>query len=174
MKPRPCDLPTNALLRSYREAGAYTDCYAAEVRAHVSHAQYVEAFYTTFVFRTERVLLKWLVAKPSTDAEAHRLARGELDSFAAWTVEARAPDQLLMADSVGRTKSWLMIAPKGDAGTRLYFGSAVVPVRGKAGRPTLGRSYNALLGVHKLYSAVLLSAAVAKLTKTSRAARTNP
>lgn len=164
MKPSPCDLPPNALLRRYQNSGAYTDCYTVEVARRVSHAEYVAVFYTTFVFKTERVLLSWLLSKPSTDTQAGRLARGEVGLFAAWTVEARAADQLLMADYVGRTKSWLMIAPSGDAATRLYFGSAVVPVRDRSGQPRMGRSYSALLGFHKLYSRVLLSAAAAKIT----------
>lgn len=164
----PCDLPPNALLRKYRDTGAYTDCYATEIATRVSHAEYVEAFYTTFVFKLERLLLKRLVAKPSTDDEARRLARGELDSFAAWTVEGRVPDQVLMADFMGRTKSWLMVAPVGDARTRLYFGSAVVPTRDKAGKPTMGSPFNALLGFHKLYSRVLLVSAAEKITKTRR------
>ena len=124
------ELPPDSLLRKYRDAGAYTDCYATEIAVRVSHAAYVEAFYTTWVFKLERLLLKWFVAKPSTDDDARRLARGELDVFAAWTVEGRAPDQLLLADFMGRTKSWLMIASLGESHTRLYFGSAVVP--GKA------------------------------------------
>jgi hypothetical protein len=160
-----CDLPSTAILRKLRDAGAYTDCYATEVRTRVSHAAYVEAFYTTFLFKLERWLLQWLVSKPSTDAEAQRLARGELDAFAAWTVEDRAPDQLLMADFMGRTKSWLMVAASGAVGTRLYFGSAVVPVRDKSGRLTLGLPFRALLGFHKLYSRALLAAAAAKLAR---------
>ena len=167
MKPSACDLPPGALLRRYQDSGAYADCYTVEVPRRVSHAEYVEAFYTTFVFKTERVLLSWLVSKPSTDMQAARLARGEVDSFAAWTVEARAAEQLLMADYVGRTKSWLMIAPSGDAATRLYFGSAVVPVHDESGQPRMGRSYSALLGFHKLYSRVLLQATAAKITTAS-------
>lgn len=167
MKPSACDLPPGALLRRYQDSGAYADCYTIEVPRRVSHAEYVEAFYTTFVFKTERVLLSWLVSKPSTDTQAARLARGEVDSFAAWTVEARAAEQLLMADYVGRTKSWLMIAPSGDAATRLYFGSAVVPVHDESGQPRMGRSYSALLGFHKLYSRVLLQATAAKITTAS-------
>jgi hypothetical protein len=167
VKPSACDLPPGALLRRYQDSGAYADCYTIEVPRRVSHAEYVEAFYTTFVFKTERVLLSWLVSKPSTDTQAARLARGEVDSFAAWTVEARAAEQLLMADYVGRTKSWLMIAPSGDAATRLYFGSAVVPVHDESGQPRMGRSYSALLGFHKLYSRVLLQATAAKITTAS-------
>ena len=158
------DLPQDALLRKDRDAGAYTDCYATEIATRVSHAVYVEAFYTTWVFKLERLLLKWFVSKPSTDDDARRLARGELDAFAAWTVEGRARDQILLVDFMGRTKSWLMIAPLGDAGTRLYFGSAVVKVRDEAGRPQLGSTYKALLGFHKLYSRILLAAAKSRLT----------
>ena len=160
----PCDLPPTALLQRYRDAGAYTDCYTTEVARAVSHAEYVEAFYTTFVFKLERFLLKSLVRRPSSDAEAARLARGELDSFAAWTVEGRTPDQLLMADYLGRTKSWLMTVSIDASRTRLYFGSAVVPVRDKAGRRALGSPFRALLGFHKMYSRVLLAAARAKFT----------
>ena len=167
MKPSACDLPPGALLRRYQDSGAYADCYTIEVPRRVSHAEYVEAFYTTLVFKAERVLLSWLVSKPSTDTQAARLARGEVDSFAAWTVEARAAEQLLMADYVGRTKSWLMIAPSGGAATRLYFGSAVVPVHDESGQPRMGRSYSALLGFHKLYSRVLLQATAAKITTAS-------
>ena len=157
------ELPQAALLRKYRDSGAYTDCYATEIAGSVSHAAYVEAFYTTWVFKLERLLLRWLVAKPSTDDGARRLARGELDAFAAWTVEGRAPDQLLLADFMGRTKSWLMVAPLDATRTRLYFGSAVVKIRDRSGQPSLGFSFSALLGFHKLYSRILLAAAKSAL-----------
>jgi hypothetical protein len=157
------------LLRQCRERGAYTDCYAAETPQAVSHAEYVEAFYTTWVFKLERLILGLLVSRPSTDAEARHLALGERDKFAAWSVEARAPDQLLLADFVGRTKSWLMVEKnegRGSGGTRLYFGSAVMPVRDrKTGRSSLGAVHAALLGFHKLYSRVLLRAARARLLR---------
>ena len=159
----PCALPADALLQRYREAGAYTDCYGGVVAADIAHAQYVEAFYTTWIFRLERWVLAVFVARPSTDAQARALAAGEVDTFAAWTVEARAPDQLLLCDYRGRTRSWLMTAP--DAGgTRLYFGSAVVPeVNERTGRKALGWVFAGLLGFHKLYSRVLLRAAIARL-----------
>jgi hypothetical protein len=103
---------------------------------------------------------------PSTDAEARELALGKRDSFAAWRVEARDKDQLLL--TAGRTRSWLMVAPvtdQGHATTRLYFGSAVVPRKNaRTGQIGLGRAYRSLLGFHKLYSRALLSAARSKLT----------
>lgn len=160
-----CPLPADALLRRAADAGAYTDCYAVDMPQAVSHAEYVEAFYTTWVFKLERLILRLLVSRPSTDAEARQLARGERDEFAAWSVEACAPDQLLLADFVGRTKSWLMVAPC-PGGTRLYFGSAVVPVRNrKTGASSLGIVHSALLGFHKLYSRVLLRAARSRLLR---------
>src|SRR4051794_31252831 len=93
-----CELPGDALLRSYLGAGAYADCFVTQVASEVSHAEFVEAFYTTTVFGIERLLLSWFVARPSTDLQAAQLARGELASFAAWSVEARASDQLLLCD----------------------------------------------------------------------------
>jgi hypothetical protein len=163
----PCELPRSALLRRYIDTGAYADCYVTEIDALVAHAEYVEAFYTTPVFKLERLILKWVVDKPSTDADAGRLARGESDSFAAWSVEARAPNQLLLCDYQHRTRSWLMIAPleSGGAGTCLYFGSAVVPVRTSVGATRLGFTFRALMGFHKAYSRVLLRAARSRLDR---------
>jgi hypothetical protein len=126
----------------------------------VSHAQFVEAFYTSWVFKLERWILSWAVGKPSTDDEARGLAAGTLDRFAAWTVEDRATNQLLMCDYLKHTRSWLMVAAcerDGRPATRLYFGSVVVPV---ARFP-----YKVLLGFHRLYSRVLLSSARARLAK---------
>ena len=123
------------------------------------------AFYTTWLFRLERWILRFAVARPSTDEEARQLARGERAAFAAWSVEARATDQLLMCDFTGRTRSWLMVAPAaGASGTRLYFGSAVVPVRDpKTGETGLGPVHGPLIGFHKVYSRMLLRAAARRL-----------
>lgn len=162
-----CEVPPGALLRKYQHSGAYADCYVTELARRVSHAEYVEAFYTTPIFRVERLLLSWFVARPSTDVEAGQLAAGALDSFAAWSVEARCANQLLLCDFRGRTRSWLMVASTEDntpEGTRLYFGSAVVPVVStRSGRRTLGVAFRLLLGFHKLYSRVLLFAAKSRL-----------
>jgi hypothetical protein len=69
---------------------------------------------------------------------------------------------LLMCDYLRRTRSWLMVEPL-EAGTRLYFGSVVVPVRDASGRLELGSPYSALLGFHKLYSRILLASARSRL-----------
>ena len=165
-----CRLPDRALLRRYQSRGAYTDCYVTEVARPVTRAAYVEAFYTSGVFKLERLILRWLASRPSTDDEARQLASGARDSFAAWSVEAREADQLLLCDLVGRTRSWLMVIPADDNGhdgnTRLYFGSAVVPATDAgSGRPTLGFTYRSLLGFHKFYSRVLLRAARSRLLR---------
>lgn len=166
---RPCELPEETLLAVYCGQGAYADCYTTDVAWPVSQAEFVEAFYTTAVFKLERLLLKWLLSRPSTDLQARQLAAGALRSFAAWHVEAQTPGQLLLCDIAGRTRSWLMAVPlDGDDAshrTRLYFGSAVVPVAGASGKPTLGFTYRALLGFHKLYSRVLLRAARSRLAR---------
>lgn len=158
-------LPVDSLLGRYRrDDGAYTDCYATEVAFPVSHAQYVNAFYTTFVFKIERFILTWTVNKPSTDLQAKQLSDGTRDAFAAWTVEARTENQLLMCDFVSRTRSWLMVLPLESGGTRLYFGSAIVPmIDSRTGKSTLGLVFRALLGFHKIYSVVLLYAAKRRL-----------
>lgn len=163
-----CDFPDGALLRSYVRDGVYADCYVTELARHVSHAEFVEAFYTTAVFKLERLLLACFVARPSTDAQAAELAAGKLAAFAAWNVEAREPDQLLLSDFQGRTRSWLMSVPASNhQSTRLYFGSAVVPiVDRRSGRTRMGGAFRVLLGFHKLYSRILLRAAVARLARS--------
>lgn len=162
---RRCEPPPSALLRRYLRDGGYVDCYAVRAGGDIAHADYVEAFYTTWIFGIERRLLARFAARPSTDAQARELARGERASFAAWEVEARAPDQLLLADCRGATRSWLMSAPDG-AGTRLYFGSAVVPRKDRrSGRRRLAFAYRALLGFHAVYSRVLLHAAARRLAR---------
>lgn len=167
-----CELPDDALLRRYLDRGAYADCYATELGRPVRHAEYVEAFYTTAVFKLERLLLSWLAARPSTDAQVRELASGRLTSFAAWTVEARAPDQILLCDVQGRTRSWLMSAPAaGGQSTKLFFGSAVVPsLDRRSGQRRMGSAFRALLGFHKLYSRVLLRAAVRRLARSGTSA----
>lgn len=165
---RSCDVPAESLLLRYAGSGGYADCYVAELPVAVSHAQFVEAFYTSTLFKFERFVLRLLVARPSTDVQVKQLASGELGSFAAWAVEARAPNQLLLCDVAGRTRSWLMVAPGGGVtpSTKLFFGSAVVPARNKAtGRTSMGFTFRALLGFHKLYSRALLGAARSRLAR---------
>jgi len=163
-KPRtavvPRDLPEKALLARYAKELHYTDCFSADVGTAVTLEQLVYAFYTGSVFRLERLVLKWLASKPSTDEAASQVAAGTRDDFAAWGVEDRAENQLLMTDFRGQTRSWFMVEPVDGDHTRLFFGSAVIARRQAgehAGKP--GLTYRVLLRMHKVYSRVLLAAA---------------
>lgn len=164
------NLPSESLLQTYRANGAYTDCFSTEIRNEVSHEEFLHAFYTTWAFKLERAILKWVVDKPSTDEEVAQLAAGEASVFAAWVVEQRATDQILLCDFSKRTRSWFMVervAGEHGRSTRLYFGSAIVPVQDrKTGRARLGFVFTSLLGFHKLYSRVLLRSARARLLAT--------
>ncbi|MEZ5960513.1 MAG: hypothetical protein R3C30_08790 [Hyphomonadaceae bacterium] len=163
-----CELPDGALLQSYAAKGAYTDFFAAEVAARVSLASYVEAFYTSAAFRPERLVLA-LIGKASNDADVRRLARDDARTFAAWNVEARAPDQILLCDFLSRTRSWLMVEQTAGEGSRLYFGSAVVPVGMGSGRARLGFPFNAMVPFHQFYSRVLLSGARGRVLRLAAA-----
>lgn len=160
-------LPRDALLQKYFDSGDYTDCFVVTVSRQVTFEEYVEAFYTTMVFKTERVILELAVAKPSKDAEARLLATGAQDSFAAWEVEERAADQLLLTDFRGNTRSWLMLGQSEENAVRLYFGSAVIRnIVSADGEKRMAPAFGLLLGFHRLYSRILLSAARARLRRT--------
>ena len=170
---QPCSLPAEALLARYAGTGAYTDCYALDVAGAVSHAEYIEAFYTGRVFKIERFLLALFFSRPSTDIEVKQLAIGKTDRFSGWRVEDRGPNQVLMRDIIsGKTRSWLMVAPQAEGAapaTRLYFGSAVLAETIKAtGERRMGATFAAVLWFHKLYSRILLDGARARLAEVSR------
>jgi hypothetical protein len=146
-------------LRVYARAGDYTDCYLTDVARSVTLTEYVEAFYRTPLFKLERWILTWLAKKPSTDADARELAQGRRESFAAWQVESRGADQLLLCDFRGGTRSWLMVIARRE-GTLLHFGSAVVRAKRAAnGDKRLSIAFWLLLGLHKAYSRALLASA---------------
>ena len=163
-----CTLPQNALLARYVRSGVYTDCYCTETRREVSQEQFVDAFYTTWLFKLERIILQLAVSKPSTDNQARQLAAGEVDAFAAWRVEDRDENQLLLSDINDRTRSWLMVvAPTDHDKTRLYFGSAITPKPDAgSGKESLGPVFSALVGFHKVYSVLLLRSARLRLERS--------
>lgn len=164
----PLPLPATALLGRYADAGAFTDCHSTDLPTPVGQAGFVEAFYTGSLIRLERWLLRIVLARPSTDDDVRRLACGHAGQFAAWTVEDRTSDQLLLRDMTGRTRSWLMVEALPD-GTRLYFGSAVVPTADpRTGRLRMGLPFRALLGLHTLYSRSLLRSAARRLARPVR------
>ena len=60
------ELPPQALLAGCRAQQAYTDCYAMELPRTVSLADYIEAFYTSPLFKLERALLAAFAARGGT------------------------------------------------------------------------------------------------------------
>jgi hypothetical protein len=159
-------LPNDALLRTYRggprperwrESG---DCFAVCVDRDVSLAEFVFAFYTSPVFRIERLILGFLAGALSTDSEARRLAEGSETSFAIWRVGERTATQLLMCDRYEWTRSWFRVVLQNDGKTLLQFGSAVASKNeGRPATGTSGRLFRLLLKFHVAYSHVLLHAA---------------
>lgn len=156
----PAPVPENALLATYSRRKAYTDCYAVTVPGTVTLPDFIFAFYTTRLFKVERWILAKVVGRPSTDAQALSLADAKLSRFAAWDVEGRTTNEVLLA--AGPTRSWLSVEPVAGAApsTMLRFGSAVVSSRADGRFDLL---FHLLLGFHRLYSKQLLSAAAKRV-----------
>jgi hypothetical protein len=118
---------------------------------------YIEAFYSTRLFKIERRCGSAVAKHPLTWrplAAGTRYVRRV-------AVEGRANDQLLMhfrPDTISLMSE--AVSGAETPGTRLYFGSAVVPATpAGSGRSQMGFVFRALLGFHKLYSRMLLRAA---------------
>jgi hypothetical protein len=160
MMASPADVPETSFLGAFSRGGAYADCYTAVVEGAVDLPTFIESFYTTRLFKLERWLLARLAALPSTDEQARQLAHARTQRFAAWTVAQRSATEILL--DAGQTRSWLCVEPLDHPvpATRLYFGSAVVPMR-PGGR--FGWAFYALLGFHRGYSKSLLRAAARKV-----------
>lgn len=77
----PANPPDSSLLLGLERRGAFTDCYALEIPMPASQAQFVEAFYTSSLFRAERFILKVLASETSTDQDARDLAQGTTKLF---------------------------------------------------------------------------------------------
>ena len=165
-----CALPPHSLLIRYRKKRHFVDSYCAEVNGTVSHAEYVTSFYTSWLFRLELLILRQIAKIDSTDKDVALLAQAQTDRFAAWKVEDREAEQLLLSDTRGRTRSWLMSEiERGEQGakTMLYFGSAVLPTSGLSTRSLAGQVlFLSLLPFHKVYSRALLGAAKRSLSRS--------
>lgn len=152
---RPCAVPGDSLLAPRAaQPGTYADCFEVMHPGAVDLAAFLTAFYSTPLFRLERLILALVLRRPVRQAEVAALAAGA-KHFAVWTVEGRDAVQILLADRAGRTLSWLAAAPKQGGATRLLFGSAVLP--GQGGR--LSAPVRALLPLHRLYARLLLRSA---------------
>ena len=157
-------VPAQTLLDRYLVNGAYADCYTAEVSSSLSLPEYIFSFYTTPLFKVERLILRFTVSKPSTDVQARQLADGKSHKFAAWHVEHRSNNELLMCDFLERTRSWFKVIPVGQTRTQLFFGSAISSSQHpKTGKLSLGFGFRMLLGFHQIYSMLLLHSARSRI-----------
>jgi len=92
------NVPEDALLKTYRGGvrperwGKYGDCFSVVVDRTVSLADFVFAFYTSPVFRIERLILRALLGTRSSDSDARALADG---SAAAAAADGRAGTKAL-------------------------------------------------------------------------------
>ena len=161
MKVAAAPLPQAALLRAYAERGALVDCWSVSLPQAVDLTDYLLGFGHSWLFRLERRLLGG-AGHPTTASDVQALAMGSAQQFAIWRVEARVRDQLLMAVRGERIRSWWMVEPDGGGGTRLLFGSALLPRPGASGRARFGLA-GALVGLHHLYARALLAAAARRL-----------
>ncbi len=156
--------PPSSLLAQRAVAGEYVDAYCLQVPEPVALSRWVAAFYSTRLFAAERCVLT-LLGHPSRRAQAHALARGERETFAAWRVTALGGDELLLTDATGRTRSWLSVQAL-HPGTALWFGSALrTRQRHADGSPRLTGAMKALLGLHERYSRALLRAGARDLLR---------
>ena len=164
-----CEIPEGALLEKYRYGRNYTDCYQLEIEQSVALGDFIAAFYTTTLFKLERHILRWAVRRPSTDEGAKQLGNGESESFAAWSVEDRNEQEILLTDYMGRTRSWLMCRPTAASvnhRTALWFGSAVVFERdGAASGDQSDILFRVSLPFHRIYSRALLYSASRELRR---------
>jgi hypothetical protein len=145
-------------LNAYAAPGNYTDCYVTRIDRSIGLTEFVRGFYSTHLFAIERLILRLAGSKTSSIKDIDALANGITENFAAWSVESRESNQLLLADHLGRTRSWLGCSPveiRDPGHTNLFFGSAVLKT-GKGGPDAI---FRAMLPFHKLYSRGLLFAA---------------
>ena len=150
-------LPEPAFLNVYEaDPHTHTDCFQTSIAKNVPLEDFINAFFNSWLFRIERLILKLTVKKPSTDDDIAKLANGTSDSMAAWRTEQRDVDQILLQVPDTPIRTWLMRQSDGDQ-TRLYFGSTILPARtDKDGKPAMGHMFIVLMGFHKLYARALL------------------
>jgi hypothetical protein len=148
--------------------GKYGDCFSVSIEGAVSLAQFVAAFYTSPLFRIERLILGVLAAAPSKDSEAHALAVGSGTAFAIWYMGARTATQLLMCDRFERTRSWFRVVTLNGDRTLLQFGSALAAIPGRPSSEAPNGKFRVLLAFHVWYSQALLHSANRRLMRNRR------
>jgi len=163
VKVAPCPVPQDGLLQRYVGEGAtYTDCYEACVPGSVDLEQFVAAFYTTSLFRVERIVLRLALRKRIFDSDSAAMIAGETDTFAVWRVEARTDGQILLKDQSDLTRSWFSASVAQDGRSVVRFGSAVIAAPGAS----LPLAAKLSLPLHRIYSGALLRTAVRGLVRS--------
>ncbi|NVE95130.1 hypothetical protein [Altererythrobacter lutimaris] len=160
-KVRACELPEGSLLAGFGGADDYRDCFCREVPGEVSLEQYIERFYSSAVFRPERVVLG-LIGRGASAEDIRALASGESDQIAVWKVVERKPDEILLLSRDTNTASWLAVSSSSEAvgqtknKTKLLFGSWVGGINESRWR--------VMLAPHVWYSRLLLESAAKGLS----------
>lgn len=156
-----CPVPSGTLLARYVGQGwTYTDCYDCDVPHDVVFDDFVHAFYTTWLFRVERLILSCVLRRPITDRDADMMLSGQSEEFAAWRVERRGENEILLCDKSLATGSWFGMQDLGAGRTRLMFGSVVV-----ADEAPLHVAVRLILPIHALYSKALLGCAQGRICR---------
>jgi hypothetical protein len=160
MSAQACPVPDSALMQRYVGQGAtYTDCYRVEVPQQVSLSEFVTAFYTTPLFRAERLILSLALRKRIHDGDINAMLSGRARTFAIWHVEEQSEDELLVCDAKDATRSWFWVMPLAQGGAALHFGSVVLA---QEGRP-LPKIVQYTTPLHLFYARSLLNAARRRL-----------
>ena len=156
--------PEGALIRRYTtNPGGYSDRFYVDIPADVTLSDYILAFFSTPIFRMERLILNLVPSGRSNEQCVLDLASGTGDKMAGWKTEKRDENQLLLAVGDGPIRTWLMVQGTQSSETtptkttRLYFGSAVLPTSmTKDGHPKLAIVFKLFSGLHIFYSRLLL------------------
>lgn len=160
-------LPDDSLLARHRGPECYRDAFRVEVPGDVSLAELITVFFGSGAFLPERTALR-LIGRGAGRAEIAELADGRAKRFAAWELEAREENELLMHDFLDKTCCWLAVSPGGEAPdlagglprpgagrTYLWFGTGVRDFEG----PIISR----LREAHRWYARWLLAGAARRL-----------
>lgn len=108
-------LPKSACLNDYEHhAGVYTDCFQTELPKGGTLESYINAFFNTWLFRIERMILSTAAKKPVSDEDIARLAQGTSNTMSAWQVERRDADQILLEVPQPPIRTWLMRSGEGE------------------------------------------------------------
>lgn len=161
-------IPTTSLLYEYETVkGGYCDCYVVDTQGDANLQNYISVFFETWIFKLELKLLSLFGLNRDRPDQVKQLAEGCVKTFAAWKVEGRTENDLLLAVGTGPIRTWLRVEAHSENAVRFYFGSALLPLRtDRNGHPRLDAISMVLLPFHKLYSRILLRAAVRKWNQT--------